>query len=348
MYATGDLFRILPDGTLGILGRRDHQVKIRGNRVEPTEVEACIRGMPGMSDVTVQAISDDSGSKELCAYIVGDAAAEAVQEYVAERKPDYMVPAFVIRLDSIPLNVNGKVDKRALPRPDMSSLRTEYEAPGNGTERIICDAFAEALGIDRVGVNDDFIRLGGDSLKAIRLAFLCRQSGISLKVPDIISRRTPRMLAPVVSSAREWEGYTGECPITPIQQWFYEHPTDRFNQSVIVRSDIRLDQLILQKALDVVTDRHDMLRCIYKDGKQIVRGKGRVCTVTKGVFSSKEDMEDHVNVLQGTLSMSKGRLIACCILSDGECDRIFMAIHHMVVDAVSWAVILNDLAQSYL
>ena len=156
------------------------------------------------------------------------------------------------------------------------------------------------------------------------------------------------MLAPVVSSAREWEGYTGECPITPIQKWFYEHPTDRFNQSVIVRSDLRLDPEILQKALDTVTDRHDMLRCIYEDGKQTVRGRGRVCTVTKGTFRSVKEMEEHVNGLQGTLSMSEGRLMVCCILSDDECDRIFMAIHHMVVDAVSWAIILNDLAQSYL
>ncbi|MBP5203806.1 MAG: amino acid adenylation domain-containing protein, partial [Candidatus Methanomethylophilaceae archaeon] len=123
MYATGDFVKILPDGTIGILGRRDGQVKIRGNRVELTEVEAAVRGMPGVRDVTVQAVPGASG-KELCAYVVGDVSEEAVRTWVAERKPDYMVPSFVMLLDEIPLNVNGKVDWRALPSPDASSLRS--------------------------------------------------------------------------------------------------------------------------------------------------------------------------------------------------------------------------------
>ena len=125
MYATGDFFRFLPDGTLGIIGRRDGQVKVRGNRVELTEVEACIRSIPSVKDVTVQPITQDNGTKELCAYIVAaePLALSDVQTYVSERKPDYMVPAFVVQLDSIPLNVNGKVDRRALPKPDLSSLR---------------------------------------------------------------------------------------------------------------------------------------------------------------------------------------------------------------------------------
>ncbi len=125
MYATGDFFRLLPDGTLGIIGRRDGQVKVRGNRVELTEVEACIRSMPGIKDVTVQPIVSENGTKELCAYIVAaePLALSDIQSYVSERKPDYMVPAFVVKLDSIPLNVNGKVDRRALPKPDTSALR---------------------------------------------------------------------------------------------------------------------------------------------------------------------------------------------------------------------------------
>ena len=125
MYATGDFFRFLPDGTLGIIGRRDGQVKVRGNRVELTEVEACIRSIPSVKDVTVQPITQDNGTKELCAYIVATEplALSDVQTYVSERKPDYMVPAFIVQLDSIPLNVNGKVDRRALPKPDTSTLR---------------------------------------------------------------------------------------------------------------------------------------------------------------------------------------------------------------------------------
>ena len=125
IYATGDYFRYLPDGTLGIIGRRDGQVKVRGNRVELTEVEACIRSMAGIDDVTVQPIQADNGTKELCAYIVSSSGLSAsdVQSHVHSLKPDYMVPAFVISLDKVPLNVNGKVDRRALPEPDLFTLR---------------------------------------------------------------------------------------------------------------------------------------------------------------------------------------------------------------------------------
>jgi amino acid adenylation domain-containing protein len=223
MYATGDFFRLLPDGTLGIIGRRDGQVKVRGNRVELTEVEACIRSMPGISDVTVQAIAAEDGTKELCAYVVLDqsspsesVSAESILSYVAERKPDYMVPAFVMTIDSIPLNVNGKVDRRALPKPDVSSLRKEYAAPRNDTERILCEAFSFALGIETIGIDDDFIRLGGDSLKAIKAVSVCRSSGTEVRVSDILSKRSPRTIASSLSSGMAECIYSLEsgCPLT--------------------------------------------------------------------------------------------------------------------------------------
>ncbi|MBO4568667.1 MAG: amino acid adenylation domain-containing protein, partial [Candidatus Methanomethylophilaceae archaeon] len=198
MYATGDFFRLLPDGTLGIIGRRDGQVKVRGNRVELTEVEACLRSFPGISNVTVQPVVAENGTKELCAYVVSDSPVSAaeVQAFVSGRKPDYMVPAFVVRMDSIPLNVNGKVDRRALPKPDLASLRAGYAAPRNGSERILCEAFAQALGVDKVGIDDDFIRLGGDSLKATGVASIFNtQSDSHILARDILRRRTVREIS---------------------------------------------------------------------------------------------------------------------------------------------------------
>ncbi len=128
-----------------------------------------------------------------------------------------MVPAFVIFLDKIPLNVNGKVDKRALPQPDLSSLRAQYVAPRSDTEKFLCEAFSQALGIDTVGIDDDFIRLGGDSLKAIRAVSVCRSSGLEIRASDILSQRTPRGIASSVSADRKVECIysldTG-CPLT--------------------------------------------------------------------------------------------------------------------------------------
>lgn len=141
MYATGDYARILPDGTIGIVGRKDLQVKIRGNRVETAEVEAVVRSHPDVEDVTVQPIDSDGG-KELCAYVKADRPIplSELQEYVSARCPGYMVPAFAVMLDSIPLTSNGKVDRRALPLPDMRSVQTSpYAAPRNDSEAVLCD-----------------------------------------------------------------------------------------------------------------------------------------------------------------------------------------------------------------
>jgi acyl-coenzyme A synthetase/AMP-(fatty) acid ligase len=197
MYATGDFFRLLPDGTLGVIGRRDGQVKIRGNRVELTEVEACIKAMPEITGVTVQPIASASGTKELCAYVVASSTTSVsdIQKFVSDRKPDYMVPSFVIKLDRIPLTVNGKVDKRALPEPDLTALSSDYSEPRDEDERILCRAFAEALGLERVGIDDDFQRLGGDSLKATWIASIFNEkSGKHVFARDIMRKRTVRAI----------------------------------------------------------------------------------------------------------------------------------------------------------
>ena len=198
IYATGDIVRFLPDGTLGIVGRRDSQVKIRGNRVELSEIEASIREIDYIEDITVQTVKHD-GNNEIVAYAVtnngldGDELRDSVCSHVRKHKPDYMVPSYVIKLDEIPLNVNGKVDKRALPDVDMSNLQAEYIAPRNENERKIVEAFENALNLDRVSVHDDFIRLGGDSLSAIKL--LSFIDSADLTMADIFSYRTPEAIA---------------------------------------------------------------------------------------------------------------------------------------------------------
>ncbi len=201
LYATGDCFRWLPDGTLGVLGRRDGQLKIRGNRLEVTEVDDVIRGIDGVRDVTVQPVVNDSGGKELCAYVVPvpgkTLLAQDIKTYVSERKPAYMVPAYVMFLDSIPLTVNAKVDKKNLPKPDKDMLRTEYAPPRNEKERRFCEAFSKVLKVENIGIDDDFILLGGDSIKAIRLLPLLQENGldtIGVTPADILAFRTIRTI----------------------------------------------------------------------------------------------------------------------------------------------------------
>ena len=198
IYKTGDMVRFLPDGTLGIVGRRDSQVKVRGNRVELTEVESSIRSMENVEDVTVQT-TINNGNNELVAYVVinndldGDELKNSICNHVNAHKPEYMVPSYVVKLDAIPLNVNGKVDKRALPEIDKTSLQVEYVAPRNENEKEIVEAFKKALNLKKVGIYDDFIRLGGDSLTAIRLLSYIESNDITMA--DIFTFRTPEAIA---------------------------------------------------------------------------------------------------------------------------------------------------------
>ena len=183
LYRTGDMVRFLPDESMAIVGRRDSQVKIRGNRVELTEVESIIREIKYIENVTVQTIKNGENN-ELVAYVVSgelddNLVRDTIQEYVGDYKPDYMVPSYVIRLDNIPLTVNGKVDRRALPDVDLDSLLVEYVAPTNETERVIVDAFESVFNQKGIGLYDYFTRLGGDSISAIRVISLLEKNGIS-------------------------------------------------------------------------------------------------------------------------------------------------------------------------
>ena len=209
LYRTGDLVRFLPDGSLGFVGRYDSQIKVRGNRVERGEVESVIRSIDFVEDVTVQTVNNNSNN-ELVAYIVisnnefeGNLR-EFVCDYVATRKPDYMIPSYVIELDMIPLNVNGKVDKSALPDVDVDSLRVEYVAATNDVESAIVEAFESVFNQKGIGLYDDFTRLGGDSLTAIKIMSLLP---FDLDVKTILNNRTPYNIAQSMKSENRDYGF---------------------------------------------------------------------------------------------------------------------------------------------
>lgn len=223
MYPTGDFVRILPDGSFGIIGRRDSQVKIRGNRVELTEIESIIRNIDYVENVTVQTI-DNKGNNEIVAYVTlsqdidNNDLRELICNYVAKYKPDYMVPSFVIKLDHIPLTVNGKIDKSNLPEVDRSILHVKYVAPRNEKESAIVEAFEKIFNVEKVSIYDDFVRLGGDSLIAIKL--LSHLEKYDITTSDILSLRTPLAIANNIDDASlDLDIYSvdGGCPLNEAQ-----------------------------------------------------------------------------------------------------------------------------------
>ena len=216
-YRTGDIVRYLPDGNIQFVGRRDGQVKIRGFRIELKEVEAVIRQFEGIKDATVQAFDYPNGGKYIAAYIVSDQQIDvaALNAFIKERKPPYMVPAATMQIDVIPLNQNQKVNKRALPAPKIQADDHDYVAPANDTEKLFADIFASVLSLDKVGATDNFFELGGTSLMVTRVIIEADKAGKHIAYADLFAHTTPRELAALVNgqSGAE-EGETVDREIT--------------------------------------------------------------------------------------------------------------------------------------
>ncbi|CAL9364004.1 amino acid adenylation domain-containing protein [Streptomyces sp. enrichment culture] len=200
LYRTGDLARLRPDGTVEFLGRADQQVKIRGVRVEPGEIEAAARALPGVRRAAVVARQDGTAPRRLVAYVEAESGGDglpepaALRHALAERLPAPLVPAAVVVLPALPLTPSGKLDRRALPAPDFTTS-SAFDPPRTEPEKALCGLFAELLGVERVGIHDDFFALGGDSIVSVRLADRARRAGLGLSPRDVFTHRTPAGLA---------------------------------------------------------------------------------------------------------------------------------------------------------
>ncbi len=205
-YRTGDVVRYLADGNIQFVGRRDGQVKIRGFRIELKEVESVIREFPGIKDATVQAFDYENGGKFIAAYIVSDEQIDIkeLNDFIGKQKPSYMIPAATMQIDSIPLNQNQKVNKKALPAPVVQAVDHKYVEPANDTEKLFCSIFGEVLSMDKIGATDNFFELGGTSLMVTKVIIEADKAGHHVAYGDVFTHATPRLLAQLV---------TGDTPV---------------------------------------------------------------------------------------------------------------------------------------
>ncbi|MBR5394150.1 MAG: amino acid adenylation domain-containing protein [Bacteroidaceae bacterium] len=210
MYHTGDIVRYRQNGDVEFVGRKDGQVKIRGFRIETKEVEAVIRGFSGISDVTVQAYDYEGGGKYLAAFVVSNNTIDidALREFIKSQKPAYMVPAAIVQIEKIPLTVNQKVDKKALPEPRLQ--KAAYVAPKGKTEKDFCAIFEEVLGVERVSAEDDFFEVGGNSILAMKVVIAAEKAGYSIVYNDVFSYTTPRLMAEFLGAGSEESEETSE------------------------------------------------------------------------------------------------------------------------------------------
>ncbi|MFD4825019.1 amino acid adenylation domain-containing protein [Streptomyces rubiginosohelvolus] len=278
MYRTGDLARVQDDGTLRVLGRTDHQLKVRGHRVEPGEIEAVLRSHPDVADTVVVGLPDPSGAVRLVAYVTGTATSSLLRPYLAERLPEHLVPSVIMELPALPLTPNGKVDRAALPAPQASGGE-RARAPRDAREAVLGELFADVLGLDRTGPDDDFFHLGGHSLLAMQLANRLRSTlGVEVALRDIFEHPTPAALArtvlprPVARTAPvRRERHPGEAiPLSFAQSrlWFLHRldgPSATYNLFIVVRLGGELDREALRLAVGDVVVRHESLRTVYPD-----------------------------------------------------------------------------------
>ncbi|MGU2129043.1 non-ribosomal peptide synthase/polyketide synthase [Pseudomonas aeruginosa] len=367
LYRTGDLARYRCDGVVEYVGRIDHQVKIRGFRIELGEIEARLLAQPGVAEAVVLP-HEGPGATQLVGYVVTQAAPsdpaalrDTLRQALKASLPEHMVPAHLLFLERLPLTANGKLDRRALPAPDASRLQRDYTAPRSELEQRLAAIWADVLKLGRVGLDDNFFELGGDSIISIQVVSRARQAGIRLAPRDLFLHQTIRGLAGVAVEGRglacaEQGPISGSTPLLPIQQMFFELDIPRrqhWNQSVLLEPGQALDGTLLETALQALLAHHDALRLGFRLEDGTWRAEHRAVEAGEVLLwqqsvADGQALEALAEQAQRSLDLGSGPLLRALLatLGDGS-QRLLLVIHHLVVDGVSWRILLEDLQTAY-
>ncbi|MFJ8861730.1 amino acid adenylation domain-containing protein [Streptomyces sp. NPDC102451] len=355
LYRTGDLARFAPDGSLDFLGRADNQIKIRGMRLEIEDVELGLAEHPSVRHTCVVAKKNTAGGTYLVGYVIPAAGSEElrgdeVKTWAEEHMVEYMVPTHVVVLEEFPLTANGKVDRAALPEPVIGT--GVIVAPATENERLVCEAVASVLRLDEVGVDQDFFRLGGDSILAISLLSALRAAGLYVTAQQIFTHSVVGALAAVVSredvsTAEHHDEATGPVVGSPIVQWLggTTDAIDGFVQSVVLNTPADLTADALDTVLTAVVRRHDMLRARLVRGERwsfdILEADGAV------VAWEESGLPLDACVALATEGLDPDHGVMLRAVWRREARQLAVVVHHVVVDGVSWRILMEDLATAW-
>ncbi|MEM7061634.1 MAG: amino acid adenylation domain-containing protein [Cyanobacteria bacterium P01_B01_bin.77] len=370
LYKTGDLVCYQSAGTLTYLGRIDNQIKVRGFRIEPGEVEALLCQHPQVDQAVVM-LHKAHGREDLVAYVVVMASADRemvasaqslaadLRHYSAQALPAYMVPTQFVELEHLPLTSNGKVDRAALPSPEVAeSIQTQL-LPRTDKEEILLDIWQQILGSHAIGTQDNFFELGGDSISAMQIVSKAQQQGLSLTPTQLFEHQTIATQAAVATQntiSLSPAPAVGEAPLAPIQWDFFsqELPTPHhYNQSimVVVQPEVAVEHL--QTALQLLIEHHDAFRLRFKkelDQSPWQQYYGPAVEVPFDVIeiTDKHHLNETIAKLQGSLNITTGPVFRATLLHlQTGGSRLFLAAHHLIVDGVSWRILLIDLLTAY-
>ncbi|MFE5286071.1 amino acid adenylation domain-containing protein [Nocardia sp. NPDC056611] len=373
MYRTGDIARWTGengDTALELMGRSDFQVKIRGYRIEPGEVDAALTTHEDVDLCVTVPAQNNVGTTVLASYVVPvegrDIDPVEILRFARETLPPHLVPAIVLPLDSLPMNAFGKVDRHALPKPEFGTAPAG-RAPATEREKTIAGLFAEVLGVPRVGADDSFFVLGGDSILSIRLVARAKAEGLGFSTQDVFVHKTVAGLAAVATEVGDAPGLAelpgggvGRMPLSPIMHAMLDRGHyDRFAQAALVELPDGVDRAGLVRALGSLMDRHDMLRAALRG----VGSGGYVEVLERDAVDpgsslhevrlgrrDADEIDRHLQDAADRLDPGNGVLVqAVWLRDDRDCgpDLLWLVIHHLAVDAVSWRTVLTDLAQAW-
>ncbi|HFT1985759.1 TPA: non-ribosomal peptide synthase/polyketide synthase [Pseudomonas aeruginosa] len=357
MYRTGDLARYRADGVIEYAGRIDHQVKLRGLRIELGEIEARLLEHPWVREAAVLAVD----GRQLVGYVVleseGGDWREALAAHLATSLPEYMVPAQWLALERMPLSPNGKLDRKALPAPEVSVAQAGYSAPRNAVERTLAEIWQDLLGVERVGLDDNFFSLGGDSIVSIQVVSRARQAGLQLSPRDLFQHQNIRSLALAAkagAATAEQGPASGEVALAPVQRWFFEQSIpnrQHWNQSLLLQARQPLDGDRLGRALERLQAQHDALRLRFRKERgawhqAYAEQAGE--PLWRRQAGSEEALLALCEEAQRSLDLEQGPLLRALLvdMADGS-QRLLLVIHHLAVDGVSWRILLEDLQRLY-
>lgn len=365
MYKTGDLAKWDNDGQLVFLGRCDHEAKIRGNRVVLLEVENALLSHPAVLAGVVSVIESDDGTftKQLVAYVIlNESSASDIRDHMRQHVPEYMVPSFFVRLTALPLTANGKIDRRALipPSPDNIIKHSNFREASNEMEAMLMELWREVLRRDSISADDNYFALGGDSIRSIQISARLHERGFQLDVPDILRYPVLKDAAARIVRVERYasqEAITGTSLPGPIQRWFLEGRNkfkDHYVQSVLLQSSARLHETSVGRIFNKILFHHDALRMRFyrtENGwMQENRGDIQLSIVRHFDLMNKsqeEALKEMVRLcteMQSPFNLSDELLIRVVHFKLPDADRLLIAVHHLVSDAVSWRILMEDVA----
>jgi amino acid adenylation domain-containing protein/non-ribosomal peptide synthase protein (TIGR01720 family) len=375
LYRTGDVVVRRAGGELEYVRRADQQVKLRGHRIELGEVEQALRKEGGVSQSVALVRETGEGVARLLCYVVKGEGEELnereLRAKLRESLPEYMTPAAIFVLASLPLLPNGKIDLNALPEPE--SVRSEsdanYVAPRTSVEETLANVWAAVLRVEKVGIHDDFFKLGGDSILSLQVVTRSSRAGLRLTPKQLFDNPTVAELATVVTGAVAMEfeqgAVIGEAPLTPIQNLFFEQnlpDPHHYNQAALFEVRQEIDVSLLSQAVNRLLLHHDALRLRFVreeagwrqfyaevDINDVFSRVDLSAIPTAGAEGLRQGIEAVASDLQASLSLANGPLIRVAFfeLGAGRPGRLLLVIHHLAVDGVSWRILLEDLQTAY-